>query len=244
MQDRHIHTTFSDGAATPEEMVLAAIRLGMDTVGISDHSYTSFDPGYCMEKDALPAYRTEIARLKEKYRGRITVLCGIEQDYYGDIPAEGFDYVIGSVHYVKTARGYAHVEETQQQLAESIELDFGGDPYALAEAYYALAADVLRKTGASIVGHFDVITKFCEKTPSFDETHPRYVAAWQKAADRLLREGAVFEINFGAMAHGYRTSPYPAKPIRDYILARGGKFILSSDAHAAGEICHAFDTAL
>lgn len=244
MQDRHIHTTFSDGVATPEETVLAAIRMGLDTVGISDHSYTSFDLGYCMKEDALPAYRAELARLKEKYRGRITVLCGIEQDYYGDIPAAGFDYVIGSVHYVKTARGYAHVEETIPLLKEAIELDFAGDPYALAEAYYETLGDVVKKTGADIVGHFDVITKFQEQYPLFDENHPRYVAAWRKAADRLLGEGAAFEVNFGAIAHGYRTSPYPAKPIRDYILARGGKFILSSDAHTAEELCHAFDRVL
>ena len=34
MRDLHMHTVFSDGKNTPEEMVQEAIRLGLDTVGI------------------------------------------------------------------------------------------------------------------------------------------------------------------------------------------------------------------
>ena len=34
----HTHTVFSDGANTPEEMVLAAIDLGLESIGFSDHS--------------------------------------------------------------------------------------------------------------------------------------------------------------------------------------------------------------
>ena len=41
--DFHLHTTFSDGKNTPEEMVLAAIRRGFDTVAFSDHYYSAFD---------------------------------------------------------------------------------------------------------------------------------------------------------------------------------------------------------
>ena len=34
----HTHSTFSDGANTPEEMVQTAISLGMTALGFSDHS--------------------------------------------------------------------------------------------------------------------------------------------------------------------------------------------------------------
>ena len=62
MKDLHMHTVFSDGKNTPEEMVQEAIRLGLDTVGISDHSH--LDP--CgMTLEASEEYRKEIARLKE-----------------------------------------------------------------------------------------------------------------------------------------------------------------------------------
>ena len=66
--DIHMHTVFSDGGNTPEEMVLAAIEHGLDAVGISDHSYTSFDLSYCMKAEEIPAYIAEIYRLKELSR--------------------------------------------------------------------------------------------------------------------------------------------------------------------------------
>ena len=81
MFDLHMHTTWSDGKNTPEEMILEAIRLGLETVGISDHS--SGDPcGMTLEQSA--DYRAEIAALKEKYAGQIRVLCGLERDYFTD----------------------------------------------------------------------------------------------------------------------------------------------------------------
>ncbi|MGX8704670.1 MAG: hypothetical protein ACSW8H_09525, partial [bacterium] len=75
----------------------------------------------------------------------------------------------------------------------------------------------------------------------FDEGHPRYVAAWQKAADKLIATGVPFEINTGGMSRGWRTDTYPAKPIRDYIAAHGGRFILSSDSHSTETLCSQFD---
>ena len=65
MFDLHMHTVFSDGKNTAEEMVQEAIRKGLETVGISDHS--SGDPcGMKLEENVL--YKAEIGRLKETAR--------------------------------------------------------------------------------------------------------------------------------------------------------------------------------
>lgn len=244
MRDYHVHTNFSDGVNSPEETVLSAIAMGMDTVGISDHSHTAFDLDYCMRapylKDNYAPYRAEIARLKEKYAGRITVLCGMEQDYYASRPAEGFDYVIGSVHYLKCGNTYRPVDEPPPMLDDTISEYFGGDVYALAEAYFELAADVVRKTRCDIIGHFDLMRKFNERHPLFDPQHPRYVAAWQRAVDCLLKENVPFEVNTGAIIKGYRTAPYPSFDIVRYITEHGGSVVLSSDAHRADKLCGEF----
>ena len=113
--------------------------------------------------------------------------------------------------------------------------------YALAEAYYAAEARVVEVTKCDIIGHFDLVTKFIEQDPAFDLRHPRYVKAWQAAADRLLETGKPFEVNTGAMSRGYRTSPYPSEEIRQYLLSRGGRLLLSSDAHAKENIAFGFD---
>ena len=39
----HTHTCFCDGKNTPEEMVISAIEKGMDVLGFSGHSSSSFD---------------------------------------------------------------------------------------------------------------------------------------------------------------------------------------------------------
>ena len=80
--DYHTHTTYSDGKDTPEEMVLSAIEKGLNEMGFSDHSYTFFDESYCIKKDRIAEYKSEIARLKAKYSDKIKILCGIEQDFY------------------------------------------------------------------------------------------------------------------------------------------------------------------
>lgn len=239
-KDLHTHTVYSDGDNTPAEMVEAACQKGLRTIGISDHSYTAFDTSYCMKKEAIPRYLAELHYLRAAYFDKIHVLCGVEQDYYSDQPTDDFDYVIGSVHYLKCGEEFLPVDETPEILKDGCERLFGGDIYALCEAYYATAADVVNKTGCDIIGHFDLITKFIEREPLFDTAHPRYVAAWQKAADQLISAGVPFEINFGAVASGYRTAPYPSKEIVAYIKAHGGELILSSDAHKTDTIAYRF----
>ena len=240
MFDLHMHSLFSDGKDTPEDMILEAIRKGLNRVGLSDHSHAEGDE-CCMSTEESAEYRETVAELKEKYRDRIEVLCGLERDYYSDDYNE-YDYVIGSVHTLKMPDGhFVCVDWTAEKLERDVNAYFGGDWYALAEAFYAMEKDVMRKTKCDIIGHFDLMTKFQERQPFFDETHPRYVRAWQDAADALLETGKVFEVNTGAISRGYRTSPYPAEPIRKYLLERGAVLILSSDAHAKEKIAFQFD---
>ena len=240
-KDLHAHTTYCDGANTPAEMVEAALAKGLTTFGLSGHSYTWFDTSYCMQREDIPRYVAEVNYLKAAYYGRIHVLCGVEQDYWSDYPTDAFDYVIGSVHYLRFGEEFVPVDESADILRDAARKYCGGDIYALCEAYYATAADVADKTGCDIIGHFDLIAKFNEREHLFDESHPRYVAAWQQAADALLKAGVPFEINTGAMSRGYRTTPYPSAEMQQYIRERGGELIPASDAHSAAAIAFGFE---
>ena len=240
-KDLHIHTCYCDGADSPEAMVLSAVEKGLTTVGVLAHSYTFFDTSYCIKKEAIPRFIAELHYLRAAYDGQIHVLCGVEQDYYSDCPTDDFDYVIGSVHYLKCGEEYVPVDETPEILKEAADKYFGGDIYALCEAYFCTVADVVERTACDIIGHFDLITKFSERASLFDTSHPRYIAAWKSAVDNLLKAHVPFEINMGAMSRGYRTSPYPSAEIIDYIKANGGEVILSSDAHSADAVAVGFD---
>ena len=105
--DYHVHTSFCDGTASPAEMAAAAFRQGLSALGFSGHSHTAFDGSWCMSSAGTAAYRAEVSRLREAYAGRMKVLCGVEQDYYSEEPTQGYDYVIGSVHYLRAKGEYS-----------------------------------------------------------------------------------------------------------------------------------------
>ncbi len=240
LSDFHVHTTYCDGTNSPEDIIHAAISLGMKKLGFSGHSYTPFDEEPCMSTEGTRLYLDEIHSLKEKYSGKITILCGTECDYYSDINPEDYDYVIGSVHYIDCGGVFAHVDHTPELLQQAIDQGFGGDPYALAEKYYSLAADVVHKTHANIIGHFDLLTKFNTGSRFFDEDNPRYIAAVESALDTLLKTDVPFEINTGAVSKGHRDFPYPSLRILKYIASHGGSVILSSDSHKKETLMYDF----
>ena len=239
LEDFHVHTNFCDGKDSPEDIVKEALRRGMSRLGFSGHSFTAFDTEPCMTFDGTQSYVSEIHRLREKYRGQIDILCGTEQDYYSDMPTGNYDYVIGSVHYVKIDREYISVDHTPEIFADLIHR-LNDDPYKVVEEYYSLAADVVRKTNADIIGHFDLITKFNETNKFFDEDNPRYISACNDALDSLLETGKPFEINTGAISRGWRKTPYPSARILEYISSHGGSVILSSDSHSKDTLMYQF----
>jgi DNA polymerase (family 10) len=99
----HNHTTYSDGAATLEEMALAAKALGFEYLGIGDHSQ-SLTVARGMPPHVVRKQWAEIDALNARLTG-IRVLKGVECDIladgsldYPDDLLAGFDYVVASVH--------------------------------------------------------------------------------------------------------------------------------------------------
>ena len=236
----HTHTTYCDGADTPEELVLEAIRLGCPELGFSGHSHLTEDTGSMSEAGTL-AYCREVNRLKEKYRDRITLRLGIEQDIFSEIDRSLFDYVIGAVHYVEKDGALFAVDDGKEILLRAVNTAFGGDFYACIEAYYELVGSLYERTGCDVIAHFDLITKYNEGNVLFDTEHPRYLAAADRALERLIACPVLLEVNTGAMCRGYRTVPYPAPRFLRRWLDAGKELIFSSDCHDRRFLLHGFE---
>lgn len=239
-QDFHTHTFFCDGKDSPEAMVLAAVNAGLDTIGICTHSHVAFDD-CCIRKERYSEFQAQIAGLKDKYRDKIEVLCGVEQDMFSDMGTEGFDYVIGSVHYLPAEGDFIPVDQSPETLLNACEKYYDGDIYRLCECYYSYEAKAAEKTKCDLIAHFDLISKFNEQVRLFDTENERYVRAYERALDELLKAGVPFEVNTGAISRGYRTTPYPSAQIRNYIKAHGGRLLLSSDSHSEKTVAFLFD---
>lgn len=230
----HTHTISCDGKNSAEETVLKAIEKGFSALGFSGHSYTFFDGSYCMTEDGTLQYIKEVKRLREKYRGEIRIYLGLEADYFAEnIDFDAYDFIIGSVHYLKLGGEFIPVDHTAECQRETGDRFFGGSFDKYCEAYYELVADVAEKTHADLIGHFDLVTKFNDADCLFSTETPAYIGAWRSAADVLIRRGIPFEINTGAIARGRRKTPYPSHDIAKYISDNGGSLAYSSDCHDA-----------
>lgn len=227
----HTHTTYCDGKTPAEEMVQKAVELGFSMLGFSGHSYTEFDLEPCMTREGTKEYKKEILALKEKYKDKIKIFLGIEYDYHSDEMLEGYDYILGSVHYILKNGEYLCIDYSRQAQIDAVNKHYGGDFYSYIEDYYKTVADIYNKTKCDIIGHFDLITKYNEDGSLFDVNHPRYVSAWKSAADAIINTPAVVEINTGGMARGHVNHPYPSKEIIEYFIANNKKLIYSSDCH-------------
>lgn len=239
--DLHCHTLFCDGKNTPEEMVLAAVSRGLSCLGFSAHSYTFFDESYCLARSRQDEYRREIDALRVKYAHDIDVLCGIEQDLFSREPVSGWDYVIGSAHYILAGGTYVPVDEAPEILESAADRYFSGSLCALAEAYFETAARIPEETGADIIGHFDLIAKFSEQLPLLDEDDGRYASAAEKCLRSLAASGLPLEINTGAISRGLRSVPYPSPRYWELIAKLDIPVCLSSDSHSAGTLAFGFE---
>ncbi len=231
----HTHTDFSDGKNTPEEMLKEAISLGMREYGFSDHAPMIFPCCWATKEEAIESYKNTTLDLKKKYKNEIKVYLGIEQDYYS-VPAEDYEYIIGSVHYIEKDGVYLPLDESASKTRENVEKYYGGDALAYCEDYYQLVGDLYNKTKCHIIGHFDLITKFNEIDPIIDTTHPRYVKAYTGALEKLKNTPVIYEINTGAISRGYRTTPYPSDEIIDIIAGQSKPFVICSDTHSTSTI--------
>ncbi|MBQ8392857.1 MAG: histidinol-phosphatase HisJ family protein [Clostridia bacterium] len=232
----HLHTTYCDGKNTAEEMVQKAIELGCPEIGFSGHAYMDFDGSWCMTVENTERYKKEITELKKKYKDKIKIYMGIEQDYFSCLDTSDYDYVLGSVHYVYKNGEYLPVDLSRDATNAFVDKHYGGDMYAYCEDYYKLVADIYNKTKCDIIGHVDLCTKFNEGGVQFSTSHPRYVKCASDAVKALLYTPAIFEVNTGAISRGYRTESYPENFLLKIIGDSGKKLVINSDTHSTSTI--------
>lgn len=101
--DLHLHTTWSDGAHSIEEMAQAAMERGYEYIAITDHSQ-SLKVANGLTPERVQRQREEIKRLNDAF-SNFTILSGTEMDIlpdgtldFDDDLLAGADFVIAAIH--------------------------------------------------------------------------------------------------------------------------------------------------
>lgn len=239
----HAHTDFVHGKSSVDQMVLSAIERGFSSLGFSEHGAQPFDPQYCLNGPTERMYKLEIEWVRKYYADKIRIYLGIERDLHSTADRADYQYVIGSAHYMQLDDAYIAVDGPSEHVVSLIHKAFGGDGYKFASAYFDMLARYVESYKPDIIGHVDLIRKPNRDAEFFDVSDARYLTEALEALDRMAPSGAMLEVNTGAMARGYLSTPYPDFTLLKHWQAIGGRVILSSDCHEAALIDYGLDIA-
>ena len=243
-QNLHTHSNFSDGKDKMEDIVNHALMLGFDSIGFSDHAVMDFHATGAMTTENAQKSLATANQLKEKYKGKISVFSGLENDLFSKQDLSPYDYVIGSCHCVVLNGEIIEFDWDEKRVKGVIDRLFNGNGMDFAKCYYENFSLLAETKRIDIVGHADLVTKHCENVKFFDETHPSYKEFAVKAVRKVFERCQVFEVNTGAIARGYRTTPYPAPFIMEELKRLEAKMIISSDCHNMQFLDCGFEKAL
>jgi len=238
-EDAHAHTSYSDGAGLPR-MVDAAANAGLDAIGFTDHCGVgrarreerllwnrNFDQTYERRREALAVAADRAPEL--------TVYDGVEMDYAPEAAATiesfletaGFDYAIGSIHYVDGRHAFPFEDFGD---ASNEERD------AFVDAYYDAVVSLAESELFDVLGHVDLIEDHPALRGRTTESHRRRVAA------ACAETGTVPEINAGRTGdRGEFDDLHPALPFVETFRDHGVGFVVGTDAHAPDDFTGRLD---
>ena len=101
----HVHTPYSDGVSSIDDLVRTACEGGYRFIGLSDHNHGERFRSTFLKEEEVTAFFEAVERIQQKYPD-ISILRGIECDIradgtmaMGDDTLARFDFVIAAIHY-------------------------------------------------------------------------------------------------------------------------------------------------
>ena len=240
----HVHTPYCDGKTPAVEMAKQAWVLGFLALGFSSHAPQTFDPGYCIDPSREEEYKAEIRSLKQEYDGRMTIYLGVERDLLSCCSTDDYDYYIASFHYFTKPDGHhAPVDASPEKLKQYVDECCSGDGLDMARQYFSRLRDYVLASRAPIIGHYDLLRKNNAVLHLYDEDSAAYQRLALDCLRPLANTGSLLEVNTGAMARGYLSTPYPSPFLLKAWKEWGGEVIINSDCHDARFLTTGFSEA-
>ena len=250
MYNFHSHTNYCDGSAEPELYVVEAIRQGFKAYGFSAHSPIPIPNNFALTDETIRPYCNEIERLKEKYKGQIDIFLGMEADFISGLstPFNDFrtqfnlDYIIGSVHIVKSLEGDTWFIDgpVRESYDDGLKRFFNDDIRLAVTSFYHQTNRMLETEHFEIIGHFDKITMH-NQNRFFTSVEQWYRDLVLETIAVIKEKGVVVEINSRGLYKKRSADFFPETFILKHLHDNKIPVMINSDAHAPHEIsllCH------
>jgi histidinol-phosphatase (PHP family) len=249
LTDYHLHLRPDDDDAPPEQgaftaenvdrYLAAAADAGIDEIGCSEHVYRF--------RQALNLWRHPF--WEEQARDDLEAYCdfvvttplrlGLEMDFVPGaedrtgslLDRYGFDYVIGSVHFID-ALSVDH-EGWDVWLRH-------GDPDEVWRRYFETVAEAVRSGLFDIIAHPDLVKMWGRARPH-PRRDPRFF--YEPAVEAIAESGIAVEVSTAGLRKPVGEI-YPAPEFAAMCVEAGAVFALSSDAHVPDDVGHAYERAV
>jgi histidinol-phosphatase (PHP family) len=241
-----MHTIFSDGSCSVEDMARSALERGLSQITITDHMPLPFATRYAVAVDQLEKYRRAISDARQKYSGRLQINMGLEIEFIPELlgwistfTKMKWDYLLVSIHHLQKGSVLQLVNGNRNEFCDLLKL-FDNNPRLLCERYYHSLQEAVSTGLFDIVGHMDVVAKHNARGEFWDESSAWYKKLVYETLDLISRHNMTVEINTGGFSQPAGRQ-YPDTWILREALGREIPLVLSSDSHSRKALAQHFD---
>jgi len=249
LTDYHVHLRSDDDhapgfdraftAENVDRYLEAAERAGVAELGVSEHIHR-FTQALGIwrhpfwednARDDLDAYCDFVRSTPLRLGIEMDFVPGAEDRTAALLDRCGFDYVVGSVHFV----GDRAVDDEDFDIWET-----GRSADQIWSRYFEMVAEAARSGLFDFLAHPDLVKKWGGARPA-PERDPRFY--YEPAVEAIAETGIAVEVSTAGLRKPVGEI-YPAPALAEMLVDSGAAFVLSSDAHQPDEIGHSYDRAV
>jgi histidinol-phosphatase (PHP family) len=249
LTDYHLHLRPDDDFTPPFERwfteanadryLAAACEAGIEELGVSEHVYRFrqaleiWDHPFWQRyaQDDLDAYCEFVRSTPLRLGIELDFVPGAEAASAALVEGRGFDYVVGSVHFI--GAGAVDMNDYGAWLS-------GQDPDEIWRSYFETLAAAARSGLFDILAHPDLVKLWGAARPG-PQRDPR--TYYEPAVEAIAESGVAVEVSTAGLRKPVGEI-YPAPEFARMCAEAGAAFALSSDAHEPEQVGDSYGAAL
>jgi histidinol-phosphatase (PHP family) len=255
LTDYHVHLRPDEDDSGPERYFTkanaeryreTAAERGIQELGVAEHIHRF---AQSLEIWSHPWYRHWARDDVDEYcafvREETDLKLGIEADFLPGredrvanmLDGREWDYVVGSVHFLRDEAVDIHDEEARWA---SFSIWREGDPEQVWRRYFETLGEAARSGQFDILAHPDLVKLFGDRAPRPEGDLRRF---YERAMDGIADSEVAIEVSTAGLRKPVGEI-YPAAPFLELCLEAGRPVALSSDAHVPEQLGHEYERAV